>query len=132
MKCLEQMRGASRWQRRRARPLARVGSGAHRVLTALCFVPDRPDPKAAPTDVRIRVLNSTAIALTWTRVHLDTIQGQLKEYRVSKSKSLRRGLLTRLTCSPAQVAPLVEPSAVGMTENFSLATLTLFGVQSRG
>uniref|UniRef100_A0A8B9C3X4 Neural cell adhesion molecule L1 n=1 Tax=Anser brachyrhynchus TaxID=132585 RepID=A0A8B9C3X4_9AVES len=54
-------------------------------------------PKAAPTDVRIRVLNSTAIALTWTRVHLDTIQGQLKEYRVSKSKSLRRGLLTRLT-----------------------------------
>ncbi|XP_009702340.1 PREDICTED: neurofascin, partial [Cariama cristata] len=38
-------------------------------------------PKAAPTDVRIRVLNSTAIALTWTRVHLDTIQGQLKEYR---------------------------------------------------
>ncbi|XP_074971650.1 neurofascin isoform X10 [Phalacrocorax aristotelis] len=38
-------------------------------------------PKAAPTDVRIRVLNSTAIALTWTRVHGDTIQGQLKEYR---------------------------------------------------
>ncbi|XP_064353999.1 neurofascin isoform X2 [Dromaius novaehollandiae] len=38
-------------------------------------------PKAAPTDVRIRVLNSTAIALTWTRVHPDTIQGQLKEYR---------------------------------------------------
>ncbi|XP_063033994.1 neurofascin isoform X11 [Melospiza melodia melodia] len=38
-------------------------------------------PKAAPTDVRIRVLNSTAIALTWTRVHLDTIQGQLREYR---------------------------------------------------
>ncbi|KFO55032.1 Neurofascin, partial [Corvus brachyrhynchos] len=38
-------------------------------------------PKAAPTDVRIRVLNSTAISLTWTRVHLDTIQGQLKEYR---------------------------------------------------
>ncbi|XP_038018127.1 neurofascin isoform X9 [Motacilla alba alba] len=38
-------------------------------------------PKAAPTDIRIRVLNSTAIALTWTRVHLDTIQGQLKEYR---------------------------------------------------
>ncbi|XP_054251718.1 neurofascin isoform X2 [Indicator indicator] len=38
-------------------------------------------PKAAPTDVRIRVLNSTAIALTWTRVHLDTIQGQLKEYK---------------------------------------------------
>ncbi|NWU19728.1 NFASC protein, partial [Dyaphorophyia castanea] len=38
-------------------------------------------PKAAPTDVRIRILNSTAIALSWTRVHLDTIQGQLKEYR---------------------------------------------------
>ncbi|KAM6398862.1 neurofascin isoform 3-T3 [Rhynochetos jubatus] len=38
-------------------------------------------PKAAPTDIRIRVLNSTAVALTWTRVHLDTIQGQLKEYR---------------------------------------------------
>uniref|UniRef100_A0A8V5HF06 Uncharacterized protein n=1 Tax=Melopsittacus undulatus TaxID=13146 RepID=A0A8V5HF06_MELUD len=46
-------------------------------------------PKAAPTDVRIRVLNSTAIALTWTRVHLDTIQGQLKEYRVSNPKPLR-------------------------------------------
>ncbi|KFP05262.1 Neurofascin, partial [Calypte anna] len=38
-------------------------------------------PKAAPTDVGIRIINSTAIALTWTRVHLDTIQGQLKEYR---------------------------------------------------
>uniref|UniRef100_A0A8C3PTH8 Neural cell adhesion molecule L1 n=1 Tax=Calidris pygmaea TaxID=425635 RepID=A0A8C3PTH8_9CHAR len=60
-------------------------------------------PKAAPTDVRIRVLNSTAIALTWTRVHLDTIQGQLKEYRVSTTpKSHRfpgdrnRGIVSRL------------------------------------
>lgn len=56
------------------------------IYALLC--PKHPDPKAAPTDVRIRVLNSTAIALTWTRVHLDTIQGQLKEYRVSQSKSL--------------------------------------------
>ncbi|XP_060087337.1 neurofascin isoform X18 [Heteronotia binoei] len=38
-------------------------------------------PKAAPTDVRLRVLNSTAISLQWTRVYPDTIQGQLKEYR---------------------------------------------------
>uniref|UniRef100_A0A8C0FTR3 Neurofascin n=1 Tax=Bubo bubo TaxID=30461 RepID=A0A8C0FTR3_BUBBB len=63
-------------------------------------------PKAAPTDVRIRVLNSTAIALTWTRVHLDTIQGQLKEYRnlwVSKKRQYvsfpgdrNRGIVSRL------------------------------------
>ncbi|XP_077190797.1 neurofascin isoform X7 [Paroedura picta] len=38
-------------------------------------------PKAAPTDIRLRVLNSTAINLQWTRVYPDTIQGQLKEYR---------------------------------------------------
>uniref|UniRef100_A0A8C8A9N3 Neurofascin n=1 Tax=Otus sunia TaxID=257818 RepID=A0A8C8A9N3_9STRI len=63
-------------------------------------------PKAAPTDVRIRVLNSTAVALTWTRVHLDTIQGQLKEYRnlwVSKKRQYvsfpgdrNRGIVSRL------------------------------------
>ncbi|XP_059573578.1 neurofascin isoform X11 [Alligator mississippiensis] len=38
-------------------------------------------PKAAPTDIRLRVLNSTAVSLQWTRVYPDTIQGQLKEYR---------------------------------------------------
>nr|XP_056723401.1 neurofascin isoform X2 [Euleptes europaea] len=38
-------------------------------------------PKAAPTDIRLRVLNSTAISLQWTKVYPDTIQGQLKEYR---------------------------------------------------
>ncbi|XP_054837805.1 neurofascin isoform X11 [Eublepharis macularius] len=38
-------------------------------------------PKAAPTDIRLRVVNSTAISLQWTRVYTDTIQGQLKEYR---------------------------------------------------
>ncbi|XP_019402131.1 PREDICTED: neurofascin isoform X16 [Crocodylus porosus] len=38
-------------------------------------------PKAAPTDIRLRVLNSTAVSLQWTKVYPDTIQGQLKEYR---------------------------------------------------
>ncbi|XP_025061326.1 neurofascin isoform X13 [Alligator sinensis] len=38
-------------------------------------------PKAAPTDIRLRVLNSTAVGLQWTRVYPDTVQGQLKEYR---------------------------------------------------
>ncbi|KAG8518077.1 Neurofascin, partial [Galemys pyrenaicus] len=39
------------------------------------------DPRAAPTDVKIRVLNSTAISLQWNRVYSDTVQGQLREYR---------------------------------------------------
>ncbi|XP_059531025.1 neurofascin isoform X12 [Myotis daubentonii] len=38
-------------------------------------------PRAAPTDVKIRVLNSTAINLQWNRVYSDTVQGQLREYR---------------------------------------------------
>ncbi|XP_019369504.1 PREDICTED: neurofascin isoform X16 [Gavialis gangeticus] len=38
-------------------------------------------PKAAPTDIRLRVLNSTAVSLQWTKVYPDTVQGQLKEYR---------------------------------------------------
>lgn len=42
------------------------------------------DPRAAPTDVKVRVLNSTAISLQWNRVYSDTVQGQLREYRVRK------------------------------------------------
>ncbi|XP_075396662.1 neurofascin isoform X4 [Tenrec ecaudatus] len=38
-------------------------------------------PRAAPTDVKIRVLNSTAISIQWNRVYSDTVQGQLREYR---------------------------------------------------
>ncbi|XP_075766618.1 neurofascin isoform X3 [Pelodiscus sinensis] len=38
-------------------------------------------PKAAPTDIRLKVINSTAVGLQWNRVYPDTIQGQLKEYR---------------------------------------------------
>ncbi|XP_012934059.1 neurofascin isoform X12 [Heterocephalus glaber] len=38
-------------------------------------------PRAAPTDVKVRVMNSTAIGLQWNRVYSDTVQGQLREYR---------------------------------------------------
>ncbi|XP_044301723.1 neurofascin isoform X5 [Varanus komodoensis] len=38
-------------------------------------------PKAAPTDLRLKVVNSTAVSLQWNRVYPETIQGQLKEYR---------------------------------------------------
>ncbi|XP_053249243.1 neurofascin isoform X18 [Podarcis raffonei] len=38
-------------------------------------------PKAAPTDIRLKVVNSTAISLQWSRVYPETVQGQLKEYR---------------------------------------------------
>ncbi|XP_067387798.1 neurofascin [Emydura macquarii macquarii] len=38
-------------------------------------------PKAAPTDIRLKVINSTAVSLQWNRVYPDTVQGQLKEYR---------------------------------------------------
>ncbi|KAM4794864.1 neurofascin isoform 4-T4 [Rhinophrynus dorsalis] len=38
-------------------------------------------PKAAPTDIRLRTLNSTAISLQWTRVAPASIQGSLLEYR---------------------------------------------------
>uniref|UniRef100_A0A8D0LA56 Neurofascin n=1 Tax=Sphenodon punctatus TaxID=8508 RepID=A0A8D0LA56_SPHPU len=38
-------------------------------------------PKAVPTDIKLKVLNSTAVSLQWTRVYPDTVQGQLKEYR---------------------------------------------------
>uniref|UniRef100_A0A8D0BL83 Neurofascin n=1 Tax=Salvator merianae TaxID=96440 RepID=A0A8D0BL83_SALMN len=38
-------------------------------------------PKAAPTDLKLRVINSTAVSLQWSRVYPETIQGLLKEYR---------------------------------------------------
>nr|XP_031294611.1 neurofascin isoform X13 [Camelus dromedarius] len=51
-------------------------------------------PRAAPTDVKIRVLNSTAISLQWNRVYSDTVQGQLREYRAYywRESSLLKGL----------------------------------------
>ncbi|XP_065259657.1 neurofascin isoform X7 [Emys orbicularis] len=38
-------------------------------------------PKAPPTDIKLKVINSTAVSLQWSRVYPDTVQGQLKEYR---------------------------------------------------
>ncbi|XP_056414063.1 neurofascin isoform X7 [Hyla sarda] len=38
-------------------------------------------PKAAPTDIKLRVTNSTAISLQWTRVAPASVQGSLVEYR---------------------------------------------------
>ncbi|XP_029429714.1 neurofascin isoform X10 [Rhinatrema bivittatum] len=38
-------------------------------------------PTAVPTDIRVRVLNSTAVGLQWTRVPASSIHGQLREYR---------------------------------------------------
>uniref|UniRef100_A0A5F8GD76 Neurofascin n=1 Tax=Monodelphis domestica TaxID=13616 RepID=A0A5F8GD76_MONDO len=51
-------------------------------------------PRAAPTDVKVRVLNSTAIGLQWNRVYPDTVQGQLREYRAYywRDSSLLKGL----------------------------------------
>ncbi|EQB78149.1 neurofascin isoform 1-like protein [Camelus ferus] len=57
-------------------------------------------PRAAPTDVKIRVLNSTAISLQWNRVYSDTVQGQLREYRKRQQAGFPgdrlRGVVSRL------------------------------------
>ncbi|XP_073523125.1 neurofascin isoform X11 [Phyllobates terribilis] len=51
-------------------------------------------PKAAPTDIRLRVTNSTAISLQWTRVAPASVQGSLVEYRAYywRESSLLRGV----------------------------------------
>ncbi|XP_075469837.1 neurofascin isoform X2 [Ascaphus truei] len=51
-------------------------------------------PKAAPTDIRLRLMNSTAITLQWTRVAPASIQGNLLEYRAYywRESSLLKGL----------------------------------------
>ncbi|KAM9320163.1 neurofascin [Gastrophryne carolinensis] len=51
-------------------------------------------PKAAPTDIKIRHMNSTAISLQWTRVAPASIQGSLLEYRAYywRESSLLKGL----------------------------------------
>ncbi|XP_075052193.1 neurofascin isoform X4 [Mixophyes fleayi] len=51
-------------------------------------------PKAAPTDIKLRVMNSTAISLQWTRVAPASIQGNLLEYRAYywRESSLLKGL----------------------------------------
>ncbi|XP_072280975.1 neurofascin isoform X19 [Pyxicephalus adspersus] len=50
-------------------------------------------PKAAPTDIKLRVMNSTAISLQWSRVTPASIQGSLVEYRAYywRESSLLRG-----------------------------------------
>ncbi|KAM8977242.1 neurofascin [Pelodytes ibericus] len=50
-------------------------------------------PKAAPTDIKLRVMNSTTIALSWTRVAPPSIQGSLLEYRAYfwRESSLLKG-----------------------------------------
>ncbi|KAG8589391.1 hypothetical protein GDO81_006378 [Engystomops pustulosus] len=51
-------------------------------------------PKAAPTDIKLRVMNSTAISLQWTRVAPASVQGSLVEYRAYywRENSLLRGI----------------------------------------
>ncbi|XP_068125697.1 neurofascin isoform X3 [Hyperolius riggenbachi] len=51
-------------------------------------------PKAAPTDIRLRIMNSTAISLQWTRVAPVTVQGNLLEYRAYywRESSLLKGV----------------------------------------
>ncbi|KAM4046194.1 neurofascin isoform 6-T8 [Anomaloglossus baeobatrachus] len=51
-------------------------------------------PKAAPTDIRLRVTNSTAISLQWTRVAPASVQGSLVEYRAYywRESSLLKGI----------------------------------------
>ncbi|XP_077337399.1 neurofascin isoform X12 [Lithobates pipiens] len=50
-------------------------------------------PKAAPSDIKLRVMNSTAISLQWSRVTPASIQGSLVEYRAYywRESSLLRG-----------------------------------------
>lgn len=60
------------------------GPGANPASITCSLSQHIADPRAAPTDVKIRVLNSTAISLQWNRVYSDTVQGQLREYRVRK------------------------------------------------
>ncbi|XP_040193519.1 neurofascin isoform X20 [Rana temporaria] len=50
-------------------------------------------PKAAPSDIKLRVTNSTAISLQWSRVTPASIQGSLVEYRAYywRESSLLRG-----------------------------------------
>uniref|UniRef100_A0A8C5LXB5 Neurofascin n=1 Tax=Leptobrachium leishanense TaxID=445787 RepID=A0A8C5LXB5_9ANUR len=50
-------------------------------------------PKAAPTDIKLRIMNSTAISLTWARVAPASVQGQLQEYRAYywRESSLLKG-----------------------------------------
>ncbi|KAM4700491.1 LOW QUALITY PROTEIN: neurofascin [Discoglossus pictus] len=51
-------------------------------------------PKAAPTDIKLRIMNSTAISLQWTRVAPASIQGSLREYRAYywRESSLLKGV----------------------------------------
>ncbi|XP_073443288.1 neurofascin isoform X9 [Dendrobates tinctorius] len=51
-------------------------------------------PKAAPADIRLRVTNSTAISLQWTRVAPASVQGSLVEYRAYywRESSLLKGI----------------------------------------
>lgn len=74
--------GGGKGSREHAEGNPGLGAGPASITRSLS--PHVADPRAAPTDVKIRVLNSTAISLQWNRVYSDTVQGQLREYRVRK------------------------------------------------
>lgn len=66
-------------------------------------------------------------------MHLDTIQGQLKEYRVSKSRIPQSQIpAPALTINPAKPPKIpgwllgMELLDVGMTENFPVVTRSLW------
>ncbi|KAM9613152.1 neurofascin isoform 3-T3 [Trichechus inunguis] len=91
-------------------------------------------PRAAPTDVKIRVLNSTAISLQWNRVYSDTVQGHLREYRAYywRESSLLKNLWVSQKRQQASFPGDRLRGVVGRLFPFSNYKLEMVVVNGRG
>ncbi|XP_063096134.1 neurofascin isoform X17 [Cavia porcellus] len=91
-------------------------------------------PRAAPTDVKVRVLNSTAIGLQWNRVYSDTVQGQLREYRAYywRESSLLKNLWVSQKRQQASFSSDRTRGVVGRLFPYSNYKLEMVVVNGRG
>ncbi|KAM6166511.1 neurofascin isoform 3-T3 [Erethizon dorsatum] len=91
-------------------------------------------PRAAPTDVKVRVMNSTAIGLQWNRVYSDTVQGQLREYRAYywRESSLLKNLWVSQKRQQASFPSDRTRGVVGRLFPYSNYKLEMVVVNGRG
>ncbi|XP_023557030.1 neurofascin isoform X13 [Octodon degus] len=91
-------------------------------------------PRAAPTDVKVRVMNSTAIGLQWNRVYSDTVQGQLREYRAYywRESSLLKNLWVSQKRQQASFSSDRTRGVVGRLFPYSNYKLEMVVVNGRG
>uniref|UniRef100_A0A672HRM0 Cell adhesion molecule L1-like b n=1 Tax=Salarias fasciatus TaxID=181472 RepID=A0A672HRM0_SALFA len=80
-------------------------------------------PSAAPDDVKVEVMNSSVVKVSWTRVHKDKLHGHLGGYRVIPQKQTSafrhslKGMAPTFHATVPGLTPFSEYSLIVMTFN---------------